>query len=115
MDFVTTENLCVGHHNNARRFADESSRERTYVQRGAQFRFLAVEPVLRPDLLETLAFTVVIAKHVYFRTLAQPAMQLIEEFPPLRLGDLRFRRAIDLRAERFETREERLINRNRRR
>jgi hypothetical protein len=47
------------------------------------------EAVVGPELLEPLAFTVVVAEHVDGETAPEPAMQLGEELAPLRLGHRR--------------------------
>jgi hypothetical protein len=55
-----------------------------------------------PDFLETLPFAVVVAKNVDGIILPQPAMKLLEKFAPLRLGDLRFLRALGQRTKGIE-------------
>ena len=56
-----------------------------------------------PDFLKPLPFAVVVAEDVDGVILPQPAVELLEKFPALRLGDLRFRRALGQRAEGVKT------------
>jgi hypothetical protein len=55
-----------------------------------------------PNLLKPLALAVIVAKNVDGVVLPQPAVKLLEKFAPLRLGDLRFGRAIGQRTEGVE-------------
>ncbi len=52
-----------------------------------------------PNFLKPLSFAVIVAKDVDGVILPQPAVKLLEKFAPLRLGDLRFRRALRQRTE----------------
>ena len=61
-----------------------------------------------PDFLEPLPFAVVVAKDVDGVILPQPAVELLEKFAPLRLGNLRFRRALGQRTEGVQAAELRL-------
>ena len=55
-----------------------------------------------PNFLEALALAVIVAKNIYRIILPQPAVELLEKFAALRLGDLRLRRALGQRTERVE-------------
>ena len=55
-----------------------------------------------PDFLKPLPLAVVVAKNVDGIILPQPAVKLLEKFAALRLGDLRFRRALGQRTEGVE-------------
>ena len=52
-----------------------------------------------PDFLKPLPLAVVVAENVDGVILPQPAVKLLEKFAPLRLGNLRFRRAFGQRTE----------------
>ena len=56
----------------------------------------------RPNFLKALALAGVVAKNVHGIFLPQPAVHLRKKFAPLRLGNLRFWRALGQRTESVE-------------
>jgi len=55
-----------------------------------------------PNFLKPLTLAVVVAENMNDIILSQPAMQLLEKFTTLRLGDWQFRRALGQRTKRIE-------------
>ena len=77
---------------------------RSRTAEGGRLPYVA-EAVFLPDFVKPLPLSVVVAIDVNGVVLAQPAMQLGEEFAALGFGNLRFRRAVAERAESIERRE----------
>ena len=63
-----------------------------------------------PNFGKPLALAVVVAKNVDGIILPQPAVKLLKKFAALRLGDLRFRRALGQRTEGVERIEFQIAN-----
>ena len=123
LDFVAAKNLRVGDDYELGLVADEATRERTEMQRRTGvapvsnffFSFFRWRQARRlsykfsPNLLKPLALAVVVAKDVNGIILPQPAMELLEKFAPLRLGNLRFGRALGERTKGVERSENRSV------
>ena len=111
---VATEYFRIRHHHQLRRLANKSARQRTDLYDRPQLRQrspgLFFRPNFRrrramnvfPHLLKSLPLAVVIAKNMDRHVLPQPAMQLLEKLPALRLRHLQFRRTLTQRPERIQ-------------
>ena len=117
LDFVAAENFRISDNDEFCFFAEETARERAEVKRGtgilpASDFFSRIffnwrqtgsrSYEFRPDFLEPLALAVIVAEDVDGVILPQPAVDLLEEFAALRLGDWRFRRALGERTKGVE-------------
>ena len=132
LDFVSSEDFCVGDDHQFSFIENEASTERAEVQLRAGVsparairRFLTsgkfggprraprspgpagclfrlAKAIILPNLVEPLPLAFVVTENVNRVALAQPAMDLPEKLPALRFGNLRFRRAITQWAERVE-------------
>ena len=97
LDFVTAENLRIGDDDQPGQFAEKAARQcaevegGTYGNGGRGWRL--GQAILFPNFLEALALPFIVAKDMDGITLAQPAMQLIEESASLLFGHLRVRRS----------------------
>src|SRR5687768_10121146 len=109
MHFVPSENLRIGHHDYVGFVTNETTRKRTNLESRPQTWFLRIKPVFAPNLFKPLALAGVITDDMHLRAAPQPAMQLAEEFPTLRLRHLNFRRTIHLGTKRLQTGEDRLL------
>src|ERR1017187_4228187 len=123
LDFVTAKNLRIRDDDQLCFVTNEAASERTKVQRRTGvapvsnffFSFFRWRQARRlsykfsPNLLKPLALAVVVAKDVNGIILPQPAMELLEKFAPLRLGNLRFGRALSQRTEGVERSENRSV------
>ena len=108
LDFVTAKNFRIGDDDKFCFVANESASERADLDGrdialrcpvGVVRRPYLIKTMFLPDFPETLAFAVVVAENVDGIILPQPAMKLLEKFAPLRLGNLRFRRAFGQRTK----------------
>ena len=104
LDFIAAKNLRVGDHDKFGILANETAGKRTNSRPGSGVRRLGIyrEGILfrtrdpgadapfRPNFVESLPFTVVVAKDVDGIVLPQPAVKLMEKFAALRLGNWQF-------------------------
>src|SRR5439155_7374304 len=126
VDFVSSENFCVGDDDQFCFIEYKAAAERAEVCRRAppsvlrhfliRGKFLErccaprspgqagclprlAKAIILPNLVEPLPLPFVVAENVNRMALPQPAMQLGEKFAALRLGHLRLRRAIAQRTK----------------
>src|ERR1051325_4167636 len=118
LDFVSAKNLGIRHNHDFGFFAEETASEGAKMSLQALafglpwsagnlrvdgildgFRVRVFEAVFAPDLAESLALAVVVAEELNGIALSEPAVELVEEFPALSLGNLRFRGSLGQRPE----------------
>jgi hypothetical protein len=101
LDLVTAEDFRIGDNDQFCRVANETPREGAEMDEGL---CLVRQAELLPNFLKALALAVVVAEDMNGKILPLPAVQLLEEFPPLRLGNLRLRCALGQRPKGVERR-----------
>src|ERR1051326_1211709 len=89
LHFVTAKNLCISHYYDLGFIAQKSARQSAEMQRKPGSAGVT-QSVFFPNLLKPLPLACVIAKDMNCVTVPQPAMKLLEKFPPLRLREMRF-------------------------
>src|SRR5262249_27260488 len=81
----------VGHSHEFCLIAQKPPGQRTDAQNRRFGGAIGSKPVVSPNLAEPLPLALVVAENMDAKPLPNPAMKLIEEFPALRFGHVRFR------------------------
>jgi hypothetical protein len=106
-DLVASKNFGVGDDDHAGGVAQEPAAQSADLQMRFPgtfgLGFTLLKTLFDPDLLEPLAFAIVVAEHLDAVVLTQPTMNLGEELTSLGLGDLGFGQGVGDGTERLQT------------